>query len=98
MGGIELNMLFVEEKARRQRISYRLLEAVAVFFQGKGFSHMVIYSHHYAPSNEYYRKLGAQVLRQDLQMDGKLLVDVFQIDLEHLRAIVSDPSSAGAEE
>lgn len=89
-GGIELNMLFVDEKARGMRVSYRLLEAIAVFFLDKGYSQMVIYSHHYAPSNAYYRKLGAQTLRQDLQMDGKLLVDVFQIDLEMLRKKVSE--------
>ena len=42
---------------------------------------IVIYNHHYSPSNEFYSKFGAQVARQEYQMNGKLLVDVFIEDI-----------------
>ena len=38
---------------------------------------MVVYSHHFAPSNQYYRKLHGEMICQEKQLDGQLLVDVF---------------------
>ncbi len=41
----------------------------------------IIYNHHYSSSNQFYLKFGAEVVRQDQQMNSRLLVDVFLMDM-----------------
>ena len=55
------------------------------FYLPMGMERIVVYNHHYAPSNAFYRKFGAQVVRQDHQMADKLLVDVFMADIRDMK-------------
>lgn len=80
--GIELNGLWVYPKQRGRGVSLRLILRILDFFKIIGKEKIVIYNHHYCPSNKFYRKFGANVIRQDEQMDGKLLVDVFMADID----------------
>lgn len=62
-----------------------LLRYLLEFYEKTGMEKIVIYNPHYAPSNGFYIKLGAQVLKQEYQMDEKLLVDVFLVDISLIK-------------
>jgi GNAT superfamily N-acetyltransferase len=79
--GIELNGLWVYPDHRSKGISLMMIIYILNFYLAKGMEKIVIYNHHYAPSNQFYRKFGAQVVKQEYQMDGRLLVDVFLVDI-----------------
>ena len=79
--GIELNGLWVYPEQRNRGISLMLVTHLLDFYLAKGMEKMVIYNPHYAPSNQFYKKFGAQVVRQEHQMDGKLPVDVYVADM-----------------
>lgn len=83
--GIELNGLWVYPDQRNRGISLMMIIYILNFYLEKGMESMVIYNPHYAPSNQYYRKFGAQVVKQEYQMDGRLIVDVFLIDMVSLK-------------
>jgi len=87
---MELNGLWVEEDHRGKGISLVLLSVLVKAFRDLGKDQMIVYNHHFAPSNEYYRKLRGKVIRQDRQMNGKLLVDVFRIPMENLDKQLSE--------
>ncbi len=76
--GIELNGLWVYPDQRGRGISLMMLKYILDFYL---MENIVIYNHHYASSNEFYRKFGAQVAKQEYQMDGRLLIDVFLADM-----------------
>jgi len=79
--GIELNGLWVYPDHRRKGISLMMINYLLNFYLAKGMEKIVIYNHHYASSNQFFRKFGAQVFKQEYQMDGRLLVDVFLVDI-----------------
>lgn len=79
--GIELNGLWVYPDQRNRGVSLRLITYMLNFYLEKGMEKIVVYNPHYAPSNHFYRKFGAQVARQEHQMDGRLLIDVFTEDI-----------------
>lgn len=79
--GIELNGLWVYPDQRSKGISLKMVVYMLDFYLDKGMENMVIYNQHYAPSNGFYRKFGAQVTTQVHQMGGKLLIDVFLTDM-----------------
>lgn len=81
---IELNYLFVKEEFRGCGVSLKLMNKLFTEFAAKGFDKLVVYNHHYAPSNNYYRKLGGEVIRRDIQGSDKLEIDIFQFDLQGL--------------
>lgn len=82
---MELNGLWVEESARGRGISLQLLKSLISSFLAEGKDTMVVYSHHHAPSNSFYRRFHGEVLRQELQMGGLLLIDVFSLNLSSLQ-------------
>jgi len=83
--GIELNGLWVNPNHRNRGISLMMIKYVLDFYLEKGMEKMVIYNHHYSSSNEFYKKFGAQVEKQEYQMEGKLLVDVFMADMVEMK-------------
>ena len=87
---IELNYLFVNEKYRGQGLSLKLMNRLFTEFQEKGFQQLIVYNHHYAPSNEFYRKLGGVVVRQDIQGSDKLEIDIFSFDLKDVNQKIQD--------
>ena len=86
--GVELNGLWVYPEQRGRGISLRLIDSTLDHFLAFGTEEIVIYCHHYAPSNAFYRRFGAQVKRQEYQMDGKLLVDIFHADIKEMKASI----------
>ena len=87
---VDLNGLWVEEDHRGKGISLMLLSVLVKAYRDLGKEQMVVYNHHFAPSNEYYRKLRGEVIRQDRQMNEKLLVDVFRISMENMEKQLSE--------
>lgn len=79
--GIELNGLWVYPHQRNRGVSLMMLEYMLDFYLEKGMEKIVVYNHHYSPSNQFYRKLGATVLREEYQMGNKLLIDIFIMDI-----------------
>ncbi len=51
------------------------------FYIDKGMENMVIYNPHFAPSNDFYLKFGSELDRQVHQMNGKLPVDIFLVNM-----------------
>lgn len=84
--GIELNGLWVYPEHRNRGISLRMLNYLLDFYLAKGMETIVIYNPHYGPSNQFYQKFGAKVIKQEYQMDGQLLVDVFLADMLSMKA------------
>ena len=85
--GIELNYLFVKQEYRGRGLALLLLDTLLVEFDGRGYDEIIVYNHHYAPSNTFYRKFGGKVVRQDLQgapLD-RLEVDVFVLDFHAVK-------------
>lgn len=80
-GGIELNGFWVYPEHRGKGIGLKLLVYLLNYYMNVGLKKIVVYSHRYAPSNQFYRKFGAQVSKQVYQMKGKLLIDVFTADI-----------------
>ena len=83
--GIELNGLWVYPHQRNRGVSLMLTKYILDFYSEKGMEKIVIYNPHYAPSNQFYRKFGAQVAKQVNQMNNKLLVDVFIADMQSFK-------------
>ncbi|WP_026477704.1 GNAT family N-acetyltransferase [Alkaliphilus transvaalensis] len=79
--GIELNGLWVYPDHRGRGISLMMIIHALDFYLAKGMEKIVIYNPHYSPSNGFYHKHGAQVVRQEYQMEGMLLVDIFLGDM-----------------
>lgn len=79
--GIELNGLWVYPTERNRGASLMMMSYILDYYLELGMEMIVIYNLHYSPSNKFYRKFGASVARQESQMDGKLLVDVFFADM-----------------
>lgn len=83
--GIELNGLWVYPDQRGKRISLIMMIYILDLYLAKGMESIVIYNHHYAPSNQFYQKFGAKVARQEYQLDGGLLIDVFLADMAQMK-------------
>jgi GNAT superfamily N-acetyltransferase len=79
--GIELNGLWVYPDQRNRGISLMMIVYILDFYLAKGMENIVVYNHHYSPSNQFYSKFGAKVAKQEYQMDGRLLIDVFLMDM-----------------
>ncbi len=82
--GIELNGLWVYRQHRSRGVSLKLLDHLLTFYRDIGKRTIVIYNLHHSPSNGYYRKLGCRQVDQVYQIDGKLLVDIFNSDVTDL--------------
>lgn len=72
---VELNELWVFPEHRGKGASLRMILHILDYFIPLGVTRMEVYNLHYAPSNAFYKKFGGQVMAQEYQMDGKLLVD-----------------------
>lgn len=83
--GIELNGLWIYPFARNRKLSLTLIDYILNVYMPLGMEKMIVYSHRYAPSNSFYHHLGGNIIKYDLQMHGKLEVDIFEFDLEALK-------------
>jgi len=83
--GIELNGLWVYPDQRNRGISLMMIIYTLDFYMTKGMEKIAVYNHHYSPSNQFYRKFGAQVVRQEYQMGDRLLIDIFLADILLMR-------------
>ncbi|MGI6358655.1 MAG: GNAT family N-acetyltransferase [Bacillota bacterium] len=87
-GGIELNGLWVHPGQRGRGLGLQLLAHVLGYYQQLGRRQVVIYSFHCSPSNSFYRRFRAQVLRQEVQTKERLPVDVFIADIGTMQGAV----------
>ncbi|GAA0116243.1 GNAT family N-acetyltransferase [Clostridium senegalense] len=88
--GMELNGLWVYPKQRGRGISLILMQKIAEVFLSQSCGRMVVYNFHKAPSNKFYRHLGFSVFNTEYQMEGKLPVDIFSIDLKELNETICE--------
>lgn len=84
--GIELNGLWVYPDQRNRGISLMMIIYTLDFYMVMGMENIVVYNHHYASSNQFYHKFCGQVTKQEYQMEGKLLVDVFLADILSMKS------------
>ncbi len=87
---IEINGLWVKQSHRNQQLGLSLLYHLITQPAYKACHYVIVYNHHYAPSNDYYKKLNGQVIRVDTQCDGKMIVDVFRFDKKDLIATLKE--------
>jgi len=83
--GIELNGLWVSPTKRGTGLSLKLLSQLLRYYSTLGKNEVVVYNFQCAPSNAYYKKLGATVMRVDTQLEEKLPVDVFRCALATMK-------------
>ncbi|GEM_PF-4727342 len=92
---VEVNNLFVVKKYRGLGISLKLLYQIASVFselKERQFTSLILYSWQATASNEYYRKLGGKVIKEQIQDCGgrKLAADIFAWQLEELIAVLEN--------
>lgn len=78
---VEINGLWIDQSYRKKRISVELLKAGLSYYLDK--EKVIVYNHRDSESNAYYRYLGANLLREDIQ-DIHTKVDVFIFDINDL--------------
>ena len=78
----EINGLFVDLNYRKKRIAINLMKEALNHYLDK--ENVIIYNHKYAPSNRFFKALGAKVYREDFQENGKLHVEVLKVSLKEL--------------
>jgi hypothetical protein len=78
---VEINGLWIDQANRKKRISLELLKKGLSYYIDK--EKVIVYNHRFSESNTYYRYLGAELLREDIQ-DEHTKVDVFICDLKAL--------------
>ena len=83
--GIELNGLWVFPEYRGRGISLKMMLYILDVFMPLGVMHMIVYNLHHAPSNVFYKKFGGKVIDQEYQMDGRLLVDIYEFELSDFK-------------
>ncbi len=81
---VEINGLWVDGRYRGQHIACRLLEKAISAYIGLGKTAVIVYNVHHSPANAFFRRLGGTPIRQDRQMDGRLLVDILQFAIDDL--------------
>lgn len=88
----EVNNLFVAKKYRGQGLGLRLLLRAALEFKENQFTSLILYSWRATASNDYYRKLGGRVVKEEIQVCGgeNLTADIFAWQLEELIALLEN--------
>lgn len=79
--GCELNGLWVYPQHRRKGIALQLILKLLDDFYALGAGRIIIYNFHHAPSNQFYRKLGCEVIGTEQQTADKVPVDIFGCDV-----------------
>lgn len=87
--GIELNGLWVYPEMRGRGISLMLILKLLNYYENFHRKEMVIYNYHSSSSNSFYRKLGAEVFRTELQMKEKIPTDVFKCHITKMKELIS---------
>lgn len=84
--------LFVRSTYRKQGLGIKLLKAGAEHLERLGFTRLVIYNFKQSDSNQYYRKLGGKLVKQETQEVGEdeFEVDVFGWQISELRAVLEN--------
>lgn len=89
LNDVELNYLFVSEKARGFQVGKKLMQAIAAKYSEIGVSGLLLYNWRLLKSNEFYRHLGGTVIETSLQTPGgkPLETDIFYWSLGDLLAL-----------
>jgi GNAT superfamily N-acetyltransferase len=77
---------FVRKSYRKMGAGIRLLKTGVSCLQDLGFHQVVIYNYHESEANGFYRRLGGEVVHQEIQHPGGLPLetDVFRYDIAAL--------------
>jgi chloramphenicol 3-O-phosphotransferase/GNAT superfamily N-acetyltransferase len=86
--GIELNGLWVYPEHRGKGIALKMIQHILDVFIPLGVTRMIVYNPHYAPSNTFYQKFGGKIIEQEYQIDGCLLVDIYEFNTVDLQAAI----------
>jgi GNAT superfamily N-acetyltransferase len=88
----EVTGFFVRRAYRRRGLGLRLLQTGLRYLLELGYRRVVIYNHHIAESNSYYRYLGGEVVYRVCQSPGgmELEVDVFGWEIDRFLDIVTE--------
>ncbi len=82
----EVSGFFTRRAYRNLGIGLNLLRIGLEYLQALGYRKVVIYNYRISESNGYYRRLGGQVVRQEIQRAGEmeLETDIFGYEIEPL--------------
>jgi ferredoxin/GNAT superfamily N-acetyltransferase len=89
LNDVELNYLFVSEKARGFQVGKKLMQAIAAKYSEIGVSGLLLYNWRLLKSNEFYRHLGGTIIETSIQTPGgkPLETDIFYWPLSDLLAL-----------
>lgn len=82
--GIEINGLWVDPKHRNKGLSLHLLKKIIEYYLDLNKNEIIIFNFHYSSSNSFYKKLGANIIKQTHQLEEKVPIDVFSCDLQDM--------------
>jgi ribosomal protein S18 acetylase RimI-like enzyme len=71
----EVSGFFIRQQYRSQGIGLRLLRKGMEYFQSLGITGLVIYNYRISVANPYYRMLGGEVVKQEIQKPGGMPLD-----------------------
>jgi GNAT superfamily N-acetyltransferase len=79
---------FVPRRYRGTGIGLRLLKTGVLYLQGLGYQKVVIFNYRVSEANGFYRRLGGEVVYQEIQSPGgmPLETDVFCYEIPTLLA------------
>jgi GNAT superfamily N-acetyltransferase len=86
----EVNGFFIRKAYRGRGIGFMLLRRGLKFLIELGFTGLVIYNYHISAANTYYRMLGGEVVKQEVQHPGGMALetDVFGFKINTLMEIL----------
>ena len=86
--GFELNGLWVYPQHRKKGIALQLILNLLNDFYALGADRIMIYNFHHAPSNQFYRKLGCEVIGTEYQTADKVPVDIFAGNIVQMKQYI----------
>ncbi len=82
----EVAGFFVRKAYRKRGIGLRLLKAGIAYLRDQGYHKVAIYNYHISEANSFYRRLGGEVVWQEIQRPGGMAfeTDVFGYEIAAL--------------
>jgi len=71
----EVSGFFVRKPYRKQGIGLRLLKAGVAYLRDLGYRKVAIYNYHISEANQFYRRLGGEVVWKEVQTPGGMALD-----------------------
>ena len=86
----EVSGFFVRKDYRRQGVGLRLLKTGAEYLRELGYQKVVLFNYRVSEANGFYRRLGGEVVFQEIQTPGGMPfeTDVFCYEIKALLAVL----------